>query len=64
MNAHRLAIAADDNAADQHIVRAVEHHKAAVVDVGASRKPQLGKQFWQAIDIFEGINQLCLLLIA
>lgn len=33
----------------------------AMVEVRASREFQLGKEIWQTIDTFEGVNQQCLL---
>jgi len=38
-------------------------HTDPVVEVGAPRQVQLGKQFRHSIDIPKGVNQLCLLPI-
>jgi hypothetical protein len=39
-------------------------YPCAVVKVGAPGNLQLGEEFWQAIAIFKGVNQLCLFPIA
>lgn len=34
-----------------------------MVEVGASGNSQLAEQLWQAVNLFKGVNQLCLLPI-
>jgi hypothetical protein len=39
-------------------------HTGSMVEVRTSCQPQLGKQIWQPIEIFEGVDQQCLPPIA
>jgi hypothetical protein len=52
------------NAAPNDIILVSEVHPGVMVEVRASRQTYLGEQLRQPIDIFEGVNQLCLLPIS